>query len=134
MKKLVYYWLPVIIYLLLIFYLSSLSRIGVVETIPTFILKDKLLHLIEYSILAILIYRALNQHQKIQPIALVLAIIFSTLYGLSDELHQLFVPGRFFSIQDLFVDFIGSNIILLRKQILENIFQKLTLIFKYPFT
>ena len=114
MKKLVYYWLPVILYLILIFYLSSLSRIEVVETITTFILKDKLLHLLEYSILAILLYRLLNQYEKLQPIALVLAITLSTLYGLTDELHQLFVPGRFFSISDLFADFIGSNIILLR--------------------
>jgi len=114
MKKFVYYWLPVILYLSLIFYLSSLSRIEVVETLPTFILKDKLLHLLEYSILAILLYRLLNQYKKFQPIALVLAIILSTLYGLTDELHQLFVPGRFFSIQDLFADFIGSNVILLR--------------------
>ena len=103
MKKFVYYWLPVILYLSVIFYFSSLSRIEVVETIPTFVLKDKLLHMIEYSILAILLYRALNQYQRLQPVALFLAIIFSTLYGLTDELHQLLVPGRFFSIQDLFV-------------------------------
>jgi VanZ family protein len=100
----------------LIFYFSSLERIEVIETLPKFILKDKLLHIIEYSILAILFYRLLNQYEKLQPIALILAITLSTLYGLTDELHQLFVPGRLFSGLDLFADYIGSNIVLLRKQ------------------
>ena len=128
MKKIIYYWLPVIIYIVLIFYFSSLSRIEAIETIPEFILKDKLLHLIEYSILAILLYRALNQYQQFQSTALILAIILSTFYGLTDELHQLFVPGRFFSIADLFSDFLGSNIILLRRQF-SKIYFKLNLNF-----
>jgi len=29
-------------------------------------------------------------------------------YALSDEIHQLFVPGRAFQVFDLFIDFLGS--------------------------
>jgi VanZ family protein len=39
-----------------------------------------------------------------------LAVIFGTLYGISDEFHQSFVPGRDVSGFDVFIDFLGSAI------------------------
>ena len=36
------------------------------------------------------------------------ALITATLYGLSDEIHQIFVPGRQFCIYDLLADAIGA--------------------------
>jgi VanZ family protein len=39
---------------------------------------------------------------------LLITFIFAGLYGLSDELHQLFVPGRDCSAFDLFIDLTGS--------------------------
>jgi VanZ family protein len=38
----------------------------------------------------------------------VAAVVISTLYGVSDEYHQLFVPGRSFDVFDMLADFIGS--------------------------
>ena len=38
----------------------------------------------------------------------VFAIVASTLYGLSDELHQSFVPNRTSDIADLMADGIGA--------------------------
>ena len=36
------------------------------------------------------------------------AIMISTLYGISDEYHQMFVPGRTFDVLDMVADAIGS--------------------------
>ena len=36
------------------------------------------------------------------------AVVISSLYGVSDEYHQLFVPGRSFDILDMVADIIGS--------------------------
>jgi VanZ family protein len=44
----------------------------------------------------------------------VLAIIVSTLYGVTDEIHQLFVSGRQFSFFDMAFNFIGSSLILFK--------------------
>lgn len=40
--------------------------------------------------------------------AVLAAIVISSLYGVSDEYHQLFVPGRSFDILDMVADIIGS--------------------------
>lgn len=37
-----------------------------------------------------------------------ITIILSFLYALSDEIHQIFVPGRAFELSDLILDFSGS--------------------------
>ena len=85
------YWFPVIAYVTLIFYLSSLSHPE--ERLPNFLfeqLGDKLLHGIEYAVLAVLCYRAFRWAAGPQAgeYAVMLAIIATSLYGLTDELHQ----------------------------------------------
>ena len=40
--------------------------------------------------------------------AVLVAIVISSLYGVSDEYHQLFVPGRTFDVFDMLADAIGS--------------------------
>jgi VanZ family protein len=40
--------------------------------------------------------------------AVLAAVVISSLYGVSDEYHQLFVPGRSFDILDMVADIIGS--------------------------
>ena len=42
-------------------------------------------------------------HPKTIPIA----IIITVLYGISDEIHQIFVPGRHFAILDILTDSAG---------------------------
>jgi len=116
MKNFLKYWLPVIIYLILIFYFSSLPKITIIETIPAFRLKDKLLHIIEYFILSLLLLRAFNQYPKLQKASYLLAVSLSALYGFTDEIHQLFVQGRVFSGFDILTNYIGSSLILLRNK------------------
>lgn len=67
-------------------------------------------HAIEYLILSILLLLALSTFKlSIKSINIyVLSIIL--LYGLSDEFHQLFVPGRNGRLEDVAIDFIGGLI------------------------
>ncbi|MCK5595358.1 VanZ family protein [bacterium] len=102
--------LPLILYLILIFFLSSLpgKEIPDVE-LPYF---DKLLHLLEYAVLGFLLMRGLkNSELKFSNISFIIfTAIFSTLYGLSDESHQSFVPNRDMSLFDVLFDCIGGVI------------------------
>ena len=72
---------------------------------------DKFLHMVEYGILSYLVIRALTGSEvRLQRGKLVmLAVVFATLYGASDEIHQIFIPGRSADILDLLADFIGAS-------------------------
>jgi len=102
-----YYWLPLVAYGLLMFVQSSFPS---PESVPDIPYMDKLLHLAAYAVMGGLFYRAfgttgLARHPKRLLIASVLA---SVLYGLSDELHQHFVPARSAELLDLAADTVGS--------------------------
>lgn len=66
-------------------------------------------HIAAYAGLAVVTVRALAQGLRdVTWRAVVGAIVVSTLYGVSDEYHQLFVPGRTFEYFDVAADAIGS--------------------------
>ncbi len=100
-------WLPVIFYAGLIYYLSSKSDLGIQIDIPFF---DKFEHFVEYGVFGFLLIRAFfNTGFNLSRFsAFGLAVIVAFLYGISDELHQIFVPGRTASIFDALFDLIGS--------------------------
>lgn len=78
---------------------------------PAFPMKDKLLHMAAYGLLAVLFGRACQATWpgRMSPAQLVVvSVLFATLYGLSDELHQAFVPTRQADGYDLLADFAGS--------------------------
>ena len=113
MGQLLWYWMPVALYAGTIFYLSSQSHPE--EQLPSFLLKDvsdKVLHAVEYSILSLLCYRAFRwtAEPAVARRAVVLAIVTASVYGLTDEAHQLFVPFRESSWQDWLADTIGAVI------------------------
>ncbi len=106
MKPFLFYTLPVLAYLVLIFYLSSLSSVGISLSFDSNSLS---LHAIEYSILGFLLCRAFS-NSKYQSKALLLSIILSIFYGATDEIHQMFVPFRTATLLDLSADSLGSMI------------------------
>ena len=107
-----WYWTPVVGYAALIFFLSSLSHPEIYVPSPLMGLGDKILHAIEYGVLAILMYRAFRYAGGAWSAshALLLAIVASTTYGLTDEIHQLFVPLREADAWDLLTDAVGSSV------------------------
>lgn len=105
-KTFLLHWSPLILYCTLIFAFSSMPRIPVVSEL-TFPFADKLIHIAEYFVLGLLVFYAFNT-TKYKQYSYIIIILFAFLYGLSDELHQIFVPGRGFQLGDLLADTIGG--------------------------
>ena len=95
-------WGPAVAYMGLIFQLSSLASVPNVA-------PDTVSHLLEYVGLGALLLRAIAPVAS--PVAVrrvVLAGLLGGLYGLSDEFHQRFVPGRQAEWKDVVMDQIGA--------------------------
>jgi len=71
---------------------------------------DKLLHGLVYGVLAMtVIYARSPDRVTARPVhAFFLTVFWCVLYGISDELHQSFVPGRCPSAWDLAADTLGA--------------------------
>ena len=93
--------------------ISILSKLGIDMSgifgdIANFIVR-KCAHFLEYMILGFLIINLIKEDLKLKYIVLiVISGVF--LYACTDEFHQLFVPGRGASINDVMIDFIGGVI------------------------
>ena len=101
------YWLPLIGYCVFIYIQSSYPS---PERLPSFEYSDKLLHFGAYAVMGILFYRAyqtLSFRNNIQLLVL-LSMISASLYGISDEIHQSFVPERQGSFSDVMADILGG--------------------------
>ena len=98
-------WLPPLAYMALIYYLSSQS-----DPIPqvTSVVWDKLLHFVEYGALAVLLTRAMLGEGLTAGVAVVAAILLTSAYGATDEVHQSRVPQRQADVRDWIVDSIGA--------------------------
>jgi len=113
MVQVFWYWVPVALYAGVVFFLSSQSHLE--DQLPSFLLKDvsdKVLHAVEYGILSLLCYRAFRwaAGPAVARQAVVLAILTASAFGLTDEMHQAFVPLRDASWQDWLADTIGAII------------------------
>ena len=111
--QVLWYWTPVALYAGTIFYLSAQSHPE--DQLPSFLFKevsDKVLHAVEYGILSLLCYRAFRwaAGPAVARQAVVLAIVTASVYGVTDEVHQAFVPLRESSWLDWLADTIGAVI------------------------
>lgn len=98
--------LPLVVYGGLIVHLSSQPAFGMLPTIDGF---DKVLHLIEYAGLGFLSARAVALLAGVPTLrAAAWGAGLAATFGVTDELHQSFVPGRFPSVADAVADAIGS--------------------------
>jgi VanZ family protein len=111
--QILWYWAPVMLYAGTIFYLSAQPHPE--EQLPSFLLEDisdKVLHAVEYAVLGALCYRGFRWGVSGQRAsrALLFAIVTASLYGMTDEAHQLFVPFRESSWLDWLADTFGAVI------------------------
>lgn len=99
-------WLPVL-YMVAIFIMSSNPADAVVE-FPKWdgIIKESL-HLVEFGILYVLLVLALLTFKELSGKWNVICILIASLYGISDEIHQSFVPYRSATMIDVIKDIIG---------------------------
>lgn len=109
---------PLIFWLALIFVLSDQPRLVEIEdhkVAEKFFFK--LAHVIAYAVLAWLWWRVLAPRRQVNWSILLTAWVLSTLYGISDEIHQLYVPGRTGRVADVLFDTSGAllTVLLLRR-------------------
>jgi VanZ family protein len=110
MKAWIWRWGPAILVMSLIFVASGtpgsdLPRFG---TFDMFAKKGG--HMVGYALLSAAYFHALNNGRKITQWRFFIAILLAVLYAATDEIHQLFTPGRSPSIVDVGIDSIGSFI------------------------
>ena len=113
----------VIVWMVFIFIMSSFSanessmQSGFIVNIISNILNIKnvslltsivrnMAHFTEFLILGVLVYNYLYHSNK----AIIYSVVFCMVYAISDELHQILVPGRCFQIEDILIDIFGSII------------------------
>ena len=133
-RSLIKYWLPVLIWMVIIFSASSdtkssqhssriigpvvrwffphLSERSVEQVV---FITRKCAHLTEYAVLAFLVWRGLRKpvRKDTRPWRWAdagFAVLFVALYAASDEIHQLFVPNREGRITDVMIDTAGAVI------------------------
>ena len=89
-----------------IFFLSSQ------ESLPSLPggLTDYTGHFIGYALLGVLLLRGLAgaSWRGVTPRAGWLAVVAASAYGVTDEVHQMFVPGRSATIEDWMADTLGA--------------------------
>ncbi len=104
--RLLYLWGPVLAHMALIF--AGSSRQDTSGTSSQIL--DKVVHFAVYAVLGALILRALagGRRTGITWSAVVLSVVIATLYGITDEWHQSFVPTRSPDAMDVIADLVGA--------------------------
>lgn len=76
-------------------------------------------HFCEYAVFGALLQNALRLRLDARR-AVAIAVICASLYGVTDEIHQLFVPGRACDPVDWIVDTLGATLGAVAKQLAER--------------
>ena len=99
------FWAPLLFYMGLVFWVSSLPRPESLSAAP-----DVVLHGGAYFVMALLAIRAFG-HGLSEPVPaakLWAGVTVAVLYGVSDEWHQSFVPARVGDVYDVLFDAMGA--------------------------
>ena len=84
--------------------ISSVIHVNNINYVDN-ILRE-MMHFIEYFIFGILLINCFNQYKIDRKITI--SIMISFIYIVSDEIHQIFVPGRAFEYLDIGLDLSGA--------------------------
>jgi VanZ family protein len=100
-------WGPVLVMMAIIFTASSIPNL---QQLPGNI-SDKTGHGIGYGMLGALLLSALagGRRAGVTWRTVLLAVACATAYGVSDEFHQRFVPGRSSDVYDVLADAEGAT-------------------------
>lgn len=143
-RKRILQFVPVLCWMGVIFYLSAqpaeesselstglmhvllqyIERIAVVDEGFFHHIIRKIAHLFAYFILGILAMFAFEKQKWHSLYQGIIAYIICVLYAMSDEIHQLFVPGRSGEIGDVGIDASGALLGILLYILLQKIFRR----------
>lgn len=107
-NKVLLVYLPLIIYWLIIFTLTTVPT----EAPQLFEFQDKVEHFLAYFVLGSLLTLALHFQNKIPLFVrrtFIIALILIFIYGALDEIHQYFIPGRDCDFFDWLADIFGGS-------------------------
>jgi len=111
-KSRIFFWLwsPLIIYMALMWFISSWSG-DEIQLLPIPFL-DKVLHFLEYLIFGFLVARVISlpEGRKSRIRLFISVVVIALIWGAIDELHQSFVPLRDANFFDLIADCIGAGV------------------------
>lgn len=99
-------YLPALLWAALIMVVSSIPDLSTKSIRIGYI--DKIAHFGEYSVLGFLTAYAIGGFHRSAWRIFGISSLLSALYGIFDELHQLFVPGRTTEIWDMAADILGA--------------------------
>ncbi len=108
-RRLLFYDLPVLLYAALIFWLSHRTYTPIERQWLTRA-PDKVLHLVEFGIFGVLVFRWIHCAVGVKTLWKVSLWTLLTvgLYAASDEIHQHFRPDRIMSFEDWLADMAGT--------------------------
>lgn len=110
-KKFLLFQFPWQFLMLTIFIQSSIGSLKIPDFAFNF--SDKILHFTVFGILGMLMARGLRnaKNRIVNDNYFLISLLICTLYGIFDEIHQYFVPGRHFSLWDWIADMLGVIIL-----------------------
>lgn len=117
--------LPLIIYWIILFILTSLPTGLAIETRDV---SDKLLHFGAYGLLSVLLHLNMyfqNKFIRLKNSPATFTLVIASIYGLIDEIHQMFVSGRSAEFLDWVADFSGSLVAVLITGYIINRFKQI---------
>ena len=100
-------WAPAVGYMALIFFASSVPG----DQLPGHF-WDKAVHFLVYGVLgALFLLPATDARlERLGARAAFLGVLYATLYGAFDEIHQSFTPERTPDLHDLLADTLGASL------------------------
>lgn len=88
---------------------ETITRLSIADAQWMHVLIRKGAHVCAYFLLAILLMHACMQMGCRRFHQIVITLITSILYATSDEIHQLFIPGRSGEVRDVLIDTAGAG-------------------------
>lgn len=108
-RKVYLVYVPLIIYWIMLFTATSLPA----ANLPSVAISDKIKHFGAFFGLSVLLSLTLlyqNKNLLFKNYFLAAALVISSIYGLLDEIHQSFVPGRNSEFLDWVADSLGAAV------------------------
>lgn len=102
-RKAALLWFITACYMGLLFFLSSQEKFGFILPADS----DKIIHAFAYIPLGLLFYLSLRASGGKNSL-FIAAFLLACMYGISDEIHQFYVPGRCASYGDVVADAVGA--------------------------
>ncbi len=109
-RKSIGLWLPVLLWMGVIFWGSSIGSVPKAGGVAIDAIVHRTAHVLEFAVLGWLLLRALSAGRAITRRDIAITLIGVTLYGISDELHQRFTPGRSSELSAVLFDAAGGLI------------------------